>query len=277
MIPDDPTGFHDAIPEPEYHAHRGSLSQSGAKVLLRSPALFRWQQDNPPERKDVFDFGTVAHKEVLGVGTGIAIIPPTSRAKADQEAHKAAKEAAHAEGKTPITEDDYAKVRAMADRLSSHKLAMRLLSEGQPEVSGFALDEETGVMRRCRFDWLGSSVLTDYKTAASSDPADLSGRYGAVKKWGYDLQAAWYLDMARQLGHPAPYFCFIFQMKEPPYSVTVARLLEDDLDAARFRIREALQRFRDCTESNRWPDPIPDDVCAVLSLNNQTFDQELIA
>ncbi len=31
----------------DYHADRKSLSVSGAKVLLKAPALFRWQHDNP--------------------------------------------------------------------------------------------------------------------------------------------------------------------------------------------------------------------------------------
>ncbi len=172
---------------------------------------------------------------MLGIGPGIAIIPPTSRAKADQEAHKAAKEQARAEGKIPLTAEDAAKVERMAERLSEHRLAMQLLGAGEPEVSAYAVDEATGVTRRGRFDWLGPAVLTDYKTTSSADPRDLSGRYGAIKKWGYDKQAAWYTDLARDLGHPASAFAFIFQMKEPPYLVTVAYV--DDNDSTKLAPR----------------------------------------
>lgn len=268
-------GFIHDLPEDEYHADRTSLSVTGAKTLMRSPALFRHQQDNPVH-KDVFDFGSAAHQLVLGVGPGIAVIPPTSRAKADQEAHKVAKEAARAEGKIPVTAADYASIEAMADRLSSHTLAMRLLSDGEPEVSAYALDEETGVLRRCRFDWLGSTVLTDYKSALSADPRDLAGRYGGVKKWGYDAQAAWYLDLARDLGHPAAAFAFIFQEKTAPYQVTVAYIDDADLWDARQRNRAALERFRDCTESGIWPAYLPDDAAARLSLTDQTYEEEAI-
>ena len=41
------SGFHEAIPEAEYHADRDSLSVSGAKTLLKAPAIFRHQQDHP--------------------------------------------------------------------------------------------------------------------------------------------------------------------------------------------------------------------------------------
>lgn len=268
-------GFHDSIPEFEYHADRTSLSVSGAKVLLRSPALFKWQQDNPVH-KDVFDFGSAAHQLVLGVGPGIAVIPATSRAKADQEAHKAAKEQARADGKIPVTAEDYERVQAMADELSSHTLAMRLLSEGKPEVSAYALDEETGVMRRGRFDWLHPTLLVDYKSAQSADPRDLAGRYGAVAKWGYDKQAAWYTDLARDLGHPASAFAFIFQEKTAPYQVTVAYVDDSDLFDARAANRHALERFRDCTESGIWPAYIPNDSAVRLSLTQQTYEQEAI-
>lgn len=268
-------GFHADIEEASYHADRTSLSVSGAKVILKSPSLFRYQQDNPVF-KDAFDFGSAAHQLVLGVGPGIAVIPATSRAKADQEAHKAAKEAARAEGKIPVTAEDYERVQAMADRLSSHTLAMRLLSEGQPEVSAYALDEETGVMRRGRFDWLHPTLLVDYKSCLSADPRDLAGRYGVVKKWGYDQQAAWYTDLARDLGHPATAFAFIFQMKTPPYEVVVAYLDDSDLWEARSRNREALERFRDCTQSGIWPGFVLDDTAIRLSLSEQTWEEEVI-
>jgi hypothetical protein len=269
-------GFYDDISEADYHADRDSLSVSGAKVLLKAPALFRWQQDHPV-RKDVFDFGTAAHRLVLGVGCDLIVFeydaekiksPKSTTAWKDRQAE------VRQAGNVLLLPEEHAAVVAMADTLSSHTLAMRLLSEGRPEVSAYAIDEATGVMRRGRFDWLGPNVLTDYKTAASVDPRDLAGRYGAVKKWGYDMQAAWYTDLARDLGHPASAFAFIFQAKEPPYPVVVAYLRDDDLWDARQRNREALERFRDCTESGLWPGFLPDTSAAVLSLTDQTYYEE---
>lgn len=265
-------GFHSSIPEAEYHSDRDSLSVTGAKTLLKSPALFRHQQDNPVH-KDVFDFGTAAHKLVLGVGSVIEPIDADSwRTKAAQEARNQAR----AEGRTPILAADYVTVQAMADRLSSHTLAMRLLSEGEPEVSAYAVDEETGVMRRGRFDWLHPNLLVDYKSAASANPNDLAGRYGAVRKWGYDQQAAWYTDLARDLGHPAAAFAFIFQEKTEPYQVTVAYIDDGDLWDARAKNQAALERFRDCTESGLWPAYLSDDTAARLSLTDQTYIEEAI-
>lgn len=265
-------GFVHQLDEATYHADRDSLSVSGAKTLLKSPALFRHQQDNPVH-KDVFDFGTAAHRLVLGVGSVIEPIDADSwRTKAAQEA----RDKARAEGRTPILASDYVTVQAMADRLGEHTLAMRLLSEGEPEVSAYALDGATGVMRRGRFDWLHPTLLVDYKSAASANPRDLAGRYGVVRKWGYDQQAAWYTDLARDLGHPAAAFAFIFQEKTAPYQVTVAYVDDADLYDARAANQQALERFRDCTESGLWPDYLPSDTAARLSLTDQTYIEEAI-
>jgi hypothetical protein len=269
-----PHGFIHDLDEQEYHTHQGSLSVSGAKVLLKAPALFKWQQDHPVQ-KDVFDFGSAAHKMVLGVGADLAVYSGATDWRSKEA--RAFRDEARTNGDTPLLEVDYERVQAMAAALKDHRLAMQLLSNGQPEVSAFAIDEPTGVLRRGRFDYLGPNVIVDYKSAISADPRDIAGRYGAIKKFGYDLQADWYLRLARDLGHPAQAFALIFQMKEPPYLVTVATIREDDLWEARDRNQRALEIFRDCTQSGIWPGFLPDDTAAVVSLDQQTYEEELIA
>jgi hypothetical protein len=253
-------GFHANINEDEYHADLGSLSVSGAKVLLRAPARFHYEREHPVHR-DVFDIGTAAHALVLGVGMDRIYVAPfddwrTKAARLEQET-------ARADGLVPILPADWLKVCDMADELSAHKLAMELLSEGDAEVSAYALDEPTGVMRRARFDWLGSTVLSDYKTAASAEPAAFAS---AAARFGYHMQDAWYTDLARDLGHPAAAFAFIVQEKEPPYLVTVVELDDEAVALGRAKNRQALERFRDCTESGSWPGYIPDDEIARVPL-----------
>src|SRR5690606_22465308 len=66
-------GLRPGIDETEYHADP-ALSQSGAKLLLESPARYRWQRDAGEQRRDVFDFGHAAHGKVLGEGRELVII-----------------------------------------------------------------------------------------------------------------------------------------------------------------------------------------------------------
>ncbi len=71
----DRPGIFEDVPEDVYHGDRSlapelgrSLSASGAKVLLKCPARFNWERDNPPPPRDVFDLGTAAHTLILGTG-----------------------------------------------------------------------------------------------------------------------------------------------------------------------------------------------------------------
>lgn len=262
-------GFYPDVPEAEYHADRLSLSVSGAKVLLKAPALFRHQLDHPTH-SDAFDLGTAAHALALGVGAEIEVVDELDwRTKAAREVRDEIRE----RGNTPLLAADYKRVQAMADALRSHRLAMTLFAEGQPEVSAYCADDQTGVTRRGRFDWLGPRVVVDYKSAASADPAGF-GR--AVANFGYHQQAAWYLDLARDLGHPAEAFAFVVQEKTAPYLVSVVELDDAAVQRGRDLNRLALQMFRDCTDSGVWPGYTADDEIARVSLPRWAhYDNEL--
>jgi hypothetical protein len=245
MIPDDPTGIHDGIPEAEYHAHPTSLSVTGAKLMLKAPALFKHRQANP-EHRDVFDFGKAAHAKVLGVGSTIRVVDADSwRTKAAQTE----KAEARAAGEAPLLTADYERVCAMAAELERLPLVRDLMKDGRPEVSAFCTDEATGVMRRSRFDLLGDLVI-DYKTAASAEP-EAFGR--AAAKYGYHQQAAWYEQIALDLGNPVRGFLFIVQEKTAPYLTSVVELVPEAVARGAELNRIALDRFRDCTQTGNWP------------------------
>lgn len=263
---DPRTGFHDDIPEQAYHADRGSLSVSGAKVLINeSPADFRYQQDHPVH-KTVFDFGSAAHALILGAGIESIYVAPFADWRTKAAQHE--KATGQDDGLSVILPKDWDVVCDMADVLSSHTLAMQLLSDGRPEVSAYAVDPETGVLRRGRFDWLGPTILTDYKTAASSAP---SAFRKAAADNGYHMQAAFYLDLARDLGHPAEAFAFIVQRKTPPYPVNVIELDEASVERGRELNRRALQMYRDCAEADVWPNAIPDTTFTTVTLPPWAF------
>jgi PDDEXK-like uncharacterized protein DUF3799 len=243
-------GIYPNLPEADYHGDPDSLSVSGMKLLLQAPALYRYRRDHP-EHKDVFDFGSAAHRKVLGVGAEIV------KVDADDWRGKAAREArteARAEGKVALLAKDVERVDAMALALSHDKLAMRLLSDGQPEVSAFWHDEEWGVTRRARFDWSASNIITDYKTCASAQPGRLPK---VVCDFGYDMQAANYIDVATGCDLDPIAFAFVFQEKEPPHLVTVAEVDGEFLARGQRRVERALEIYRDCREADLWPGYTP--------------------
>jgi hypothetical protein len=245
------------LDEATYHADKESLSVSGAKKLLppHCPARFKWERDNGQPNKPSFDFGRAAHSLVLGTGAEVVQVEADDwRSKAAREA----RDAAYAEGKTPVLASEWAQIVAMADAITEHPIASALLNpeRGKPEQSAYWLDPAHDVLRRCRFDWLpeadgGHLVIPDYKTARSADPGTFAR---AAATFGYHMQAAWYADMAQALGLAEDVsLVFIVQEKVAPYLVTVVELDFLSVDAGRKRNDEALQVYRQCTDTGVWP------------------------
>ena len=249
-------GIYD-IPEDEYHRDcvpeslGGSLSSSGAKLLLppSCPAIFDYQRRHGKRPGKAMELGTVVHGMVLGTGQPVEVLDfPAFTTKAAKEARDKAIEA----GSVPMLAEKYAEAVAIADAVRQHPVAGPLFDGCDAEVSGFWRDGEFGVWRRCRWDALTPyGEVADLKTCASAAPEDIAK---AMYNFGYYQQNAWYRD-----GHTALFgeqprdFLNVFVQTEPPYLVTIARLPDEHVELGRQRCREALERYRDCTERGVWP------------------------
>ncbi len=252
----EPTVIAD-LPERDYHGHPGSLSASGAKWLAPPapcPAKYVWHRDNPVH-KDVFDFGHVAHRLVLGKGADIAVVDAEDwRAKAAREA----KEEARAAGRVPILARDHAKAEALAASVLSDPVAGPLFAAGDAEVSLFWPDDRRpDVTRRARFDWLTPTVegrrrfIVDLKTARSSEP-DQFGK--AAADYGYAISAAQYVDGAIACGLDVdPVFLLVVVEKDEPHVVTTFQVDDDLLQLGRSLMRSAIDLFAECTANDHWP------------------------
>lgn len=236
----------------------GSLSASGARKLLppSCPALFDYERRNRPIPTAEFSFGHAAHRLVLGVGPDIVVVDADSwRTKGAQEA----RDAAEAEGKTPLLPRDYEVVMAMLVALHAHPVARALFDDrtGRPEQSLFWRDPETGIMCRARLDWLRHTdtdrrlIVPDFKTAVSAAPERFER---ALHDYGYNRQAAWYLDGVKALGlADNPAFVFVVQEKTPPYLVSTFEPDALSLEAGRHYNRQARLVYAECQASGRWP------------------------
>lgn len=234
----------------------GSLSSSGARALLEPgcPAQFDYDRKHPQPPKTTFDVGTAAHHLVLGEG------PELVRVDADEwrtAAIKAEVAAIRERGAIPLKPDTYQQVQDMADALRRDRLAGPLLTPGRgtPEQSLYWADPATGVMCRCRPDWLMElpdiTICVDYKTVRDASPRGLSK---AIGDYHYHQQAAFYVDGIQQaLGKPAR-FVFVAQSKTAPYLVTTRELNEADLAIGRAKNKKALRIYAECTKTGVWPD-----------------------
>ena len=236
----------EALSDLDYHSSP-ALSASGAKLILKSPAHYRWAMDHPTTSQ-TFNLGHAVHSLVLGSGRQVVRIYFDDYKTKDARLLRDVLLTADA---IPLTRPEWQQVRAMADAVLSHPLAAALFADGQPELSLFTHDDVTGVELRTRPDWIGS-VIVDLKTTVNANPADFDR---IAWTYHYEQQAAWYIDEAARAGVVADdaRFLFVNVEKSPPYLVSVTELDAEALRIGRTRNREAIDTFARCIATDEWP------------------------
>jgi len=255
----------------DYHAADG-ISASGLKLIGRSP-LHYWAKYVDPNRvpdepSAAFRLGTAIHCAVLEperFSTEYAVAPKVDRRTKDGKATwEAFETACIAQGLTVISKDDHDTCQAISERLSKHPAASVLFRTGVAESSLFWQDAETGVLCKCRPDWLIQGVaIVDVK---STPDASVTGFARSVANYEYHVQAAWYLDGVRACLGPTAASAFIFAAfeKDAPHAVAFYNADADMIELGRREYRRRLQIYAACKRSDVWPGYPPE--IASLSL-----------
>lgn len=253
-------GIYHGIPEDIYHADRDlapklgrSISQSGAKTLRANAARFAYERDHGRPAKDAFDVGSLSHAVILRGGDNrLRIVDAYDwRTKAAQTAQRDAREA----GLIPVHRGQLLEASRIARAVRADEMAGAILSAGRPEVSAYAVDPETGVTLRARFDWLregtGLDCIVDLKTAAyGSGTPDAFGRSAA--SYDYPMQAWWYRYVYWLItGRWLPFYTITVET-QPPYFVTVGQYHDADLATGEEHGRAAITEYADRQSSGIW-------------------------
>lgn len=144
-----------------------------------------------------------------------------------------------------------------ADALRRLPDVATLLSSGEPEVSAYWIDPATGVLCKCRPDWVSpvgygrGVVLLDVKTASDASPEGFSK---AVANYGYHTQADWYCT-GYALATGLEVHGMVFAVVESEYPHACAAYMLDDAALLRAREdnREALHTYAHCAAHDEWP------------------------
>lgn len=253
------------MPEATYHADpcpETSLSNSGAKALMDCPRRFQWEREHP-KVKGALDFGSVAHKRLLGVGPEVVAVrrfhkDGTSTEATDWRSPSTTehREALRAEGKIGLLADQVAVIDAMHEELWAHPFTRLLFGEGNPEVSLFWRDEETSIMLRARLDWLGHlpsgrPCIVDYKTTARTAHPD-EFRWEA-KKYRYHWQDPHYTEGANTVLGGDHAFLILAQEKDPPYLCAYHEIWPEGREEGAAYGREARRLYAECMTTGEWP------------------------
>lgn len=240
------------VPEIEYHQDTmvpgGSFSSTMAKRILESPAHLRHYLDTPRVERPEFDFGHAVHAAVLGEGLGVHLLDfPDYRTKAAREE----RDAAYAAGLVPMLERDYAPVLAAASAVREHPIAGPIFASGRPEVSAYAIDPDSGLWLRGRFDWVtDDGLLVDLKTARDGEPYRFES---AGRRLGYDLQQAFYTHLYGLATGSAPSgFLFVTVHSSAPHLVDVHQP-PDWADIGEAKRKLATSLYAECLATDTWP------------------------
>jgi exodeoxyribonuclease VIII len=244
-------GIHHDIPAADYHAVR-AVSASGLKVFERTPAHYQHWLTNPTEPTPAMRIGTLTHMAVFEphrFRASTAVAPIVDRRTKEGKSIWEQFQAQNA-GKEIITADEAQQLEEMRVAVRAHPAAYKLLERGNPEVSMFAKDDDTGIEVKCRCDWLTETSIVDLKTTEDASPV---GFARSIVNYRYHIQAAHYRSLAAALGLGQLPFIFIAVEKEPPHAVAVYTLDGADLIFAEQQHRIALRRFQACQDFNAWP------------------------
>lgn len=240
--------------EATYHS-RPELSSTGVRRLLDSPARFQWDMTHRTESV-AFDVGHATHSRILGVGSPVVDIPDEHLTPSGNVSTKAAAKEWLAEqraaGLVPIGAADRALIDGMAEAVLAHPAARDLLERpGNPEVSAFATDPETGVDLRARFDRLADDVAIDVKTTAGS--AGPLGFAREAARHGYPIQEAHYADTLELIAGERLPMAFVVVEKRRPHLVAVHYFDDITRLTARELAAKARAIYAECTAADTWP------------------------
>ncbi|MCP1679445.1 PD-(D/E)XK nuclease-like domain-containing protein [Kerstersia gyiorum] len=259
-----------------YHRSPG-ISKTGLDRIARSPATYyalTLDPNRPPEKERSGQLeGQLAHCAILEpaeFSKRYAVLPndaPRRPTDAQWNAKKPSPESqtemdwwraweADNTGRVVISAAQYEVAQRQAESVCRLPDIREALGAGQPEVSAFWRDPETGVLCRCRPDWTHQAgdagvVLLDVKTCSDASPGDFARQ---IARKRYDVQAAYYTDgYSLASGRDVLAFVFVAVESDYPYQASAVMLDEMSIESGRAKYRRDLNTYAECIRTGQWP------------------------
>lgn len=239
------------MPADVYHAH-DSASSSGLRLLLRSPDHFKNGEEKDQTRAMVL--GSALHMACLepDIFYDTYRLLRSSENRMTSEYKQAKKDFGE---EFVLVKPEIERIEGMAKSLRVSKILNYWLYDNDylhKELSGFAIDPETGLMCRHRFDAiLMGGVAIDLKTTTDARKPAFEKK---ILSFGYHIQAAFYADQHKWItGEEVKKFIFAAIETSAPYAVKIYELEQDSMDAGRKKYRQALNEYAQCKASDTWP------------------------
>ena len=264
-------GQHE-ITNPQYHSGPG-VSNSDLKYIRKAPIHYWAKKLSEEGLKDsstrAKSLGTAVHAALLEpelFEKNYRIIPEDApRKPSDRQwnAKNPSPDSVYAmewwtqfnietDSKVLITNDDWNRCIKIRETVLRHPVAGRLFADGLAEQSFYAEDEETGLLLKCRPDWIcENGIMVDLKKVTDCSKTGF-GR--AAANYDYYVQAPFYNDVLERLyGESPSIFIFVAVEEDFPYDLNVVYETAEQMQRGRLIYQQDLRKVAECTEKNEWP------------------------
>lgn len=244
-------------PQEIYHQDEGSISSTSLRYFLRSPQHFKafHVERRQKEQTRAMEFGTMVHAMVLEPQEFLNRYTVRPSAPLNTKVGKALHEkwAHENQHKHLVSQDQMDRLVGIAEAITSHPYAARLLKGSDNEVSGYYRDPVTGLRCRIRPDALfkGGRGFIDIKKTVD---ADYEPFWNSIKKYRYDIQMAMYDEGIKEIQGQAPEVSIIIAIEEEyPHGIAVYEVDQSILSAGGLQYRQALDGIARCVSAAKWP------------------------
>ncbi|AUS01762.1 putative exodeoxyribonuclease 8 [Vibrio phage 1.291.O._10N.286.55.F6] len=230
------------MPNENYHAHK-SISKSGLDKFEIDP--YKFYNAKPMKQTRAMQMGSAIHAAVLEPEVFDAEFMMLPEIKDRRQAEYKAAVKSFGEGNV-FTNAECEKIKGMQKAVWAHDEARRLLkAQGYCEISGFARDNETGIICRHRFDklakldegWWG----VDLKKTQDVREFKFSR---TISDYRYHVQDAFYSDQFEWItGEKLAGFKFIAVEEEYPHKVAVYELCDISKQIGKEAYRHNLNMY----------------------------------
>ena len=247
----------------DVHTYRQhpAINISSLKAFSRSPAHAMVGFEEEKETTDAMNIGSLLDHKVLGTPYLWTTSPfddyrtKEARSWRDEQTER---------GVTVFKQDAIETVERMVEAVREHPVAGRLLAEpGKAQVGMFGvfetgLDEAIECLkvncceRKGLIDWLPDTtpVIVDLKKCRDASKAGFRRQIGQLR---YDVQAAYYRDLYRDITGETRAWQWICVEDQAPYAVAVYQLDTESLDKGSSTWQSWIRQWMVCEDTDSWP------------------------
>lgn len=260
-------GIYNNIPFEEYCSWDAYNNSSLGPALL-SARHYQHSKASVREETSALSFGRLAHEgrlEPASVLDRYIVMPdltqgilvkgePAQKPKGTTEYGRRVKHwmETNAAGKSVVEQDEFDRLKGLLSSLWGNETSRRwFTSMGAAEVSLVWEDRITGVLCKCRIDKVvHKQLIADLKTTRDVIRFDRS-----IETYGYDRQAAFYLDGWYELTGERAQFGIAAVESDAPFCVRAAPMKASTIATGRQKYRQALQTILEAELSGQWQGP----------------------